>query len=58
MVDGTDYFVHSLNVALPGVQLRVEEEHPLDDLPVSLATFVQRRVVPAVQTFVTTDFIT
>jgi hypothetical protein len=36
VVDGADDFVHPLDVALAGVELGVEEEDALDDLPVGL----------------------
>ena len=45
VVDGPDDLVHALDVALPGVELGVDEEDPLDDLPVRLVAVLQRRVV-------------
>ena len=45
VVNGTDDLVHALDVALPGVELGVDEEDPLDDLPVRLVAVLQRGVV-------------
>ena len=54
VVDGADDLVHALDVSLAGVELGVEEEDPLDDLPVRLlprlhdGRVVLRRLLPAV----------
>ena len=45
VVDGANDLVHALDVALAGVQLGVEEEDALDDLPVRLLTARQSHVV-------------
>ena len=54
VVDGADDLVHALDVSLAGVELGVEEEDPLDDLPVRLlprlhdGRVVLRCLLPAV----------
>ena len=45
VVDGPDDLVHALNVALSGVELGVDEQDPLDHLPVRLVPVFERGVV-------------
>lgn len=47
MIDGPDDLVHALDVALPRVELGIQEQHPFHYLPVCLAALVQRRVITA-----------
>lgn len=40
-----NYLIHTLHVTLAGIQFGVQEEYSLQDLPMRLTTFGQRRVI-------------